>query len=107
MRRAQKITMLAALILLLSCRTAEACPFCLLGMYEAHIANFGNYVMNILPVLTPVVTGIILYWRAGTGSCGMRNEPRKRGTAPGRRRGSNRKAGSATFARWRSRRIND
>ncbi|MDU2417632.1 hypothetical protein [Negativicoccus succinicivorans] len=63
MRRTQKITMLAALILLLSCRTAEACPFCLLGMYEAHIANFGNYVMNILPVLTPVVTGIILYWR--------------------------------------------
>ena len=32
-------------------------------MYEAHIANFGNYVMNILPVLTPVVTGIVLYWR--------------------------------------------
>lgn len=40
-----------------------ACPFCLLGMYEAHIANFSNYLMNVLPILAPLLTALGLYWK--------------------------------------------
>lgn len=42
-------------------RSVLACPFCLLGMYEAHIANFSNYLMNALPILAPAVTALALY----------------------------------------------
>lgn len=43
--------------------TVWACPLCLLGMYEAHIAHFGNWLMNTLPFIAPMLTGVALYWK--------------------------------------------
>ena len=58
----KKIGIIVAFLLVQSVYV-YACPLCLLGLYEYHIANFGRMIMNMLPLLAPLLTAIALYWK--------------------------------------------
>lgn len=50
-----------ALFLLMQAPAVWACPLCLLGLAEFHIANFEFWLMNMVPLLAPALTGLALY----------------------------------------------